>query len=129
MRRILVVDDREEVRDLLEATLRRGNYQIITAGNGQEAVEVAGNRRPHVIIMDVLMPGSVDGIEATRILKADARTRDSKILILTGKEAGQMAEEATTAGADAYLAKPLSPLLLLRTVDALVAQYPSGDQM
>jgi CheY-like chemotaxis protein len=129
MRRILVVDDREEVRDLLEATLRRGNYQIITAGNGQEAVEVAGNRRPHVIIMDVLMPGSVDGIEATRILKADARTRDSKILILTGKEAGQMAEEATTAGADAYLAKPFSPLLLLRTVDALVAQYPSGDQM
>lgn len=129
MRRILIVDDREEVRDLLEATLKRGNYQIITATNGQEALEVAGNRRPHVIVMDVLMPGCVDGIQATRILKSDARTRESKILILTGKEAGKMAEEASSAGADAYLSKPFSPLMLLRTVDELAAQQCAGDPM
>jgi two-component system, OmpR family, phosphate regulon response regulator PhoB len=89
---------------------------------------VAENQRPHLIIMDVLMPGTLDGIEATRILKADEQTRDSKILILSGKDAGQMAEEANIAGADAYLAKPFSPLLLLRTVEALVGENSSGDE-
>jgi CheY-like chemotaxis protein len=122
MRRILVVDDNEEVRDLLEATLRRGNYQILTAGNGQEAVQVAGSQQPHVIIMDILMPGGMDGIEATRLLKAHAQTRDSKVVILSGRDTGRTEEEATIAGADAYLAKPFSPLLLLRTVEALVGE-------
>lgn len=125
--RILVVDDRQEVRDLLEATLRRGNYQILTAGNGQEAVALAGNEKPHLIIMDVLMPGGLNGIEVTRILKGDAQTRGSKILILSGNDAGRISEEATAAGADAYLTKPFSPLLLLRTVEALISKNPSGD--
>jgi len=127
MTKILIVDDREDVRDLLEATLRRGKYEIMSAASGQEALEVAADRRPAVIIMDVLMPGSVDGIQATRILKSDDRTKGSKILILTGKETDQIAEEAVSAGADAYLAKPFSPLALLQTVDYL-AGYPSGGR-
>jgi len=127
MTKILIVDDREDVRDLLEATLRRGTYEILSAASGQEALEVAAVRRPNVIIMDVLMPGTVDGIQATRILKSDERTSKSKILILTGKEADEVAEEAVIAGADAYLAKPFSPLALLQTVDDLAGQQSGGS--
>lgn len=123
MRRILIVDDKEEVRDLLATTLKRGDYQIASAASAEEALQVAGIWNPHVIIMDVLMPGGVDGIQATRMLKSDARTRDSKVLVLSGKMGAQVPDDATKAGADAYFSKPFSPLSLLRTVDSLFEEH------
>ena len=125
MTKILVVDDDPEVRDLLRRTIRRRGWTILTASDGQEALAIAGDENPELIIMDIMMPGPVDGTEATRILKRDPRTMDSIVMILTGKGA-QLCDDAEEAGADCFFAKPFSPLELLRKIDEVLGQTVIG---
>jgi len=120
MKSILVVDDRPEVRELLERTLARGDYKIVGVGSGQEAVAIARGETPDLIIMDIRMPGAVDGIEATRILKSYPVSRCAKVIVLTGRGDARDTEEAAKAGADAFFSKPFSPLELLRKVEELL---------
>lgn len=118
MKRILVVDDELDVRDLLEITLNRGGHEIFKAATGKDAFEIALDKKPDLILMDVMMPGDMNGLDATRLLKADARTSRSKIIILTSSSSAR--DEAMNAGADVYLAKPFSPLELLQKIDELI---------
>jgi two-component system, OmpR family, phosphate regulon response regulator PhoB len=120
LRKILIVDDQVDVQNLLEATLRRGEYKIFKAGNGAEAVEIATKFKPDLIIMDITMPNSINGCEATRILKSNPDTRDCHIVILTGREGPADRMMAAEAGAEAYFTKPFSPLELLTTIDDLL---------
>jgi two-component system, OmpR family, phosphate regulon response regulator PhoB len=120
MKRILVVDDEKDIRNLLEQTLKREDYEILQAETGQEALMISLNKRPDLILMDIMMPGDMDGIEATRILKADVRTNQSKVIVLTS--CGTLKELSMIAGADAYLSKPFSPLELLQKIDALLGE-------
>ncbi|MBK5101445.1 MAG: response regulator [Desulfobacteraceae bacterium] len=69
MKKILIVDDRMEPRELVEVALRSGSYQLLQAENGAKAIEIAREEKPDLIIMDVMMPGIIDGLEATRALK------------------------------------------------------------
>ena len=82
LKKILVVDDHQHVRELVEATLMNGEYQIFQACGGEEAIEAARSKRPELIIMDIIMPGIMDGIEAARIIKNDIRTSGCKIIML-----------------------------------------------
>ena len=120
MKKILVVDDQLEVRALVEATLGIGDYQIFQAKNGKEAIEITKAEKPHLIIMDIMMPGGMNGLEATRILKNDSETKECIIIMLTAK--GQQAdrEEGFQAGADDYFSKPFSPLELIKKVDEVL---------
>lgn len=120
MKTLLVVDDRWEVRDLLERTLARKEYKILGAGSGLEALASVRDEKPDLIIMDIGMPGLVDGIQATQILKSYPETRDAKVIVLTGTDDPMAPEEAANAGADAFLSKPFSPLDLLRKIDELL---------
>ncbi len=122
MKKILIVDDRPEVVELLQKTLGTGRFDLLFAGTGQDALTVARNQGPDLIVMDIVMPGAPNGTEATRILKSDPETRSSKILILTGKGGALVEEEAMNAGADAFLTKPFSPLELLWRIDELLGQ-------
>jgi len=115
MKRILVVDDEKDVRNLLEETLKSKDYEILQAGTGEDALVISRKIRPDLILMDIMMPGDLNGIEATRMLKADVRTKQSKVIILTSS--GTLKEIAMSAGADAYFSKPFSPLELLRKID------------
>ena len=83
MKTILIVDDRAEVRQLLEITLSIGNNRIIFAENGDMAIKMAKKDKPELIIMDIVMPGEIDGIEATRLIRNDPETSKCRILILT----------------------------------------------
>jgi len=121
MTKILIADDDPEIRDLLKKTLTRRGCEIISAADGQEAVAMARDQKPELIIMDIIMPGAINGIEATRILKADAQIDCPKIMILTGKGGAQGLDEAASAGADAFFSKPSSPLELLRKIDEILA--------
>ena len=77
MKKILIVDDQVEVRELVQVTLEIGDYQILSAENGQQAVDIARVEHPDIILLDIMMPGSdVDGLEACRLLKADPATAD-----------------------------------------------------
>ncbi|MGO9571180.1 MAG: response regulator [Desulfomonilaceae bacterium] len=121
MKKILVVDDLEEVRQLLTTTLVRARYQILTAGDGSMAVAMVKEQKPDLIIMDVVMPGTMNGLEATRILKRDPETRACPIIILTGKDLTKDFRTGLDPGADSYFAKPFSPLKLIQKVEELLS--------
>jgi len=120
MKKILIVDDQPEVRELVEVTLRVEDYNILQAKNGKKAIEIVKAEKPDLIIMDIMMPGELDGLEATRIIKNDPETNDCKIIMLTAK--GQQAdrEKGFEAGADDYFVKPFSPLELIKTVEEVL---------
>jgi len=120
MKKILIVDDQIEVRELVEVTLRVEDYQIFQAKSGEEAIEIAKAEKPELIIMDIMMPGGMDGLEATRVLKNDPETKGCNIIMLTAK--GQQAdrEASIEAGASDYFAKPFSPLDLIKKVEEVL---------
>ncbi len=117
MKRILIAEDQYEVRELVQATLRIGNYQILQAENGMQAVEMARLHRPDLILMDVMMPGEIDGLEATRRIRDDPATAGCRIIMLTAKGQTLDREEGLRAGADDYFPKPFSPLALIRKIE------------
>jgi CheY-like chemotaxis protein len=120
MEKILIVDDQLEVRELVEVTLRVGNYQILQAQSGEETIEIVRAEKPSLIIMDIMMPGGMDGLEATRILKNDPETKDCKIILLTAKGQQIDIEKGFAAGADDYFIKPFSPLELIKKVEEIL---------
>ena len=119
-KKILIVDDHVEVRDLVEVTLRAENFQIVQARDGAEAVRIARAEKPDLIIMDIMMPGQFDGLEATKILKRDPESRTCKIVMLTAKGQETDEEEGFEAGADDYFVKPFSPLQLIKKVEEIL---------
>jgi len=120
MSKILVVDDQLEVRELMEVTLRSAGVKILKAASGEEAVDIARKEKPDLIIMDIMMPGKIDGLEATRILKKDKQTSKILILMLTAKGQKSDIEKGLDAGANGYFTKPFSPLELIEKVEELI---------
>ncbi len=120
MKKILIVDDQMEVRRLVEITLRVEDYQILQAESGEKAIEIVKTEKPDLIIMDIMMPGGIDGLEATRILKNDPETKDSTIIMLTAKGQEADRKKGFEAGADDYFIKPFSPLELIKKVEEVL---------
>ena len=120
MKKILIVDDQVEVRELIEVTLKSDRYQIIQAKNGKEAIEIANKVKPDLIFMDIMMYGGIDGLEATRRLKSNPETKNSIIIMLTAKCQKEDYKKGFDAGADDYFAKPFSPLRLIKKVEEIL---------
>ena len=120
MKKILIVDDQLDIRRLVEITLSVENYRIIQAESGQEAINIVKAEKPDLIIMDIAMPGVIDGLEATRILKNDPETKGCLIILLTAKGQGNDKKRGFTAGADDYFVKPFSPLELIQKVEEVL---------
>jgi CheY-like chemotaxis protein len=120
MKTILLVDDAADIRRLLSATLDPREYHIYEARDGAEAVAMCMEHRPDAAIIDVQMPGELDGIEATRRIKETPRTRDCQVVVLSGLGDDTYVSRALEAGAAAYLTKPFSPLELIDTIEKLV---------
>jgi len=120
MKKILIVDDQIEVRELVDITLRVSDYKILQAENGEEAIEIAKQEKPDLIIMDIMMPGIIDGIEATRILKNNDITKECPVIILTSRDKEKIRENGFKAGADDYFVKPFSPLDLIQKVEEVL---------
>ncbi len=121
MKKILIVDDHERLRELVRATLNGiDDYQIFEADSGKRAVELAREEQPSLILMDVSMPGEYDGLEATRILKSDSSTQGIYIIMLTAKGQVVDKEEGKQAGADGYFVKPFSPVELIHRIESIL---------
>ncbi len=120
MKRILIVDDEEEIRKLVAATLPKIDCEVLSAESGEEAVKIAKNKKPDLIMMDINMPGRYDGLQATSLIKNDPGTRDCFIILLTSFGADRDKQKGFEAGADDYFVKPFSPLELLRKIDEIL---------
>ncbi len=105
-RRILIVEDDAQSRWALSTLMQRIGYDCEVASNGEEALVKAADYAPQVILMDSMMP-VLDGLEATRRLKADARTRDIPVLMLTGDVTRSSEIAARRAGCDDFISKPI----------------------
>jgi two-component system cell cycle response regulator DivK len=114
-KRVLLVEDNEDNAIIYSTILRYGGFDVIEARDGMAGIDAAKSERPAVILMDVSIP-VIDGLEATRRIKADPMTAGIPIIALTAHALPSDQERALEAGCDAYLAKPAEPRVVLETV-------------
>jgi len=126
--RILVADDHEPNRRLLQARLESEYYDVIMANDGVEAVEAAKLHAPDLILLDVMMP-NMDGYEACRRIKADAATRHIPIVMVTALEQQQDRVRGLEAGADEFLTKPIDDVILFARVRSLLRLKSVMDEL
>ena len=116
---VLVVDDSADARAMYGEYLRFAGFRVVTAGDGQEALQVAHTEWPAVIVMDLAMP-RMDGWEAIKRLREDPMTADIPIIALSAYAFGDAPERARDAGADLCLSKPCLPPQVARSVRAMM---------
>lgn len=116
---ILLVEDNEPSRDALSRRLVRRGFDVLTAIDGQQAVAQARAQVPHLILMDLGLPG-IDGWEATRQLKQDAATRHIPIIVLSAHAMTDDREKSLAAGADDFDSKPVRFEQLLEKIEGLL---------
>ena len=109
---ILVVEDEKDLSDLITYNLQRNGYDALCAGDGQVALELAAKHIPDLVLLDLMLPG-IDGTEVARRLRADARTANIPIIMLTAKGEETDVVVGLTLGADDYVTKPFSMKILL----------------
>lgn len=116
---ILVVDDEEDILELVRYHLERERHRVSLASSGEEALEKIRSQPPHLVILDLMLPG-IDGLETARIIKADTLTKDISIIMLTAK--GEEVDVVTglELGADDYVTKPFSPRVLVARVKTVL---------
>ena len=122
-KRILVVEDQEDNRQILRDLLTSADFEVIEAADGETGLAAAAAHRPDLILMDVQLPG-LDGYEATRRLKADAVLQAIPIIVVTSYALAGDDEKARAAGCDAYISKPYSPRELLAKVREYLPAAP-----
>jgi len=127
--RILVVDDLEANRRLLEAKLGADYYEVLTAQRGEEGVQLAKREKPDLILMDVMMPGGIDGYEACRRLKAMPETRHIPVIILTTLDDRDNKLRGLQAGAEEFLTKPIDDVQLMARVKSLLSLKVVTDEL
>lgn len=124
--RILLVDDEPDILEFVGYNLRRAGHEVFTAADGEQALELARTHRPHLILLDVMMP-RLDGLATCRALRADPALTDTMIVFLSAL--GRQEEDLLSgyeAGADDYIAKPIQLKVLLSRVEAILRRISQG---
>ncbi|RCT53862.1 response regulator transcription factor [Winogradskyella sp. KYW1333] len=124
--KILLVDDEPDILEIVRYNLSSQGYQIIIGKNGIEAVEKAKKHKPHLIILDVMMP-EMDGIEACEKIRELPNQNDTIITFLTARGEDYSQVAGFDAGADDYIAKPIKPKVLVSKVKALLRRLKESD--
>lgn len=125
-KRILIVEDHADIRRLIRMTLEFEGHQIHETVNAEEGLEAVKRLRPELLLLDVMMPGSMDGLALCRLVKSDPALGGPWVVLLTARGQRQDIEAGMMAGADAYLLKPFSPLKLIETVNNLGSVPPKA---
>ncbi|HAK28386.1 MULTISPECIES: response regulator transcription factor [Sphingobacterium] len=124
--KILIVDDEKDILDLIAFNLNREGYQVSTAQNGEEAINVAKQVNPDLIILDVMMP-KMDGIEACRIMRAMPEFKSTFMVFLTARSEEYSEIAGFHVGADDYIAKPIKPRALMSRINAILRRNASEE--
>lgn len=123
--RILVVEDEADLRELIQYNLKRGGFQVDTAEAGEKAIQAVSQSPPHLILLDLLLPG-MDGLEVCRRLKSHPRTASIPVIMVTAKGEDADVVKGLELGADDYVTKPFSPRVLLARVRAVLRRHRLG---
>jgi len=122
MPKILIAEDEPDIRDLVAFTLRFAGYEVVSANNGEEAVQKASVEFPDLILMDVRMP-RMTGYDACRAMKASPELKDIPVVFLSAKGQESEIQTGLEAGAEEYLLKPFAPDQLTIRVRAILAKF------
>lgn len=117
--KILVVDDEVNITQILEFSIGAEGYEVISASNGEEAIDKARREQPDLIILDIMMP-RIDGYEACRILKSNPLTKSIPVVLLTAKGRDIDRRLGYEVGAADYIVKPFSPAKLIDRIHELL---------
>lgn len=126
MKRVLVVEDNAANLRLVNDILKRAGYEVLTASEAQEGIDLAVAQRPDLILMDIQLPG-MDGLAATGILKADERTADIPIVALTAHAMRGDEQRILDAGCDRYVSKPIRYKHFLEVVAEILGTRDAPD--
>ena len=119
LKTILIVDDEPDILEFLSYNIKKEGYRVFTASNGEEAVQMAQQITPSLILMDVMMP-QMDGIEACQIIRKDLQLVQPIIAFLTARAEDYAQIAGFEAGADDYINKPIRPRLLISKIESLL---------
>ncbi|WP_312870225.1 response regulator [Streptomyces himalayensis] len=123
--RVLVVDDNKVIRQLIRVNLELEGFEVVTAADGAECLDVVQQVRPDVVTLDVVMP-RLDGLRTAARLRSEPRTRDLPLVIVSACTQYEV-EHGLDIGVDAFLAKPFEPAELVQTVRQLIERERRGD--
>ena len=122
MAKILIAEDERDIRDLVAFTLRFAGHEVFAASNGEEALEMAPNVNPDLILMDVRMP-RMTGYEACKAMKQNPDLKDIPVVFLSAKGQENEIQQGLEAGAEKYLLKPFAPDQLTTQVKEILAKF------
>jgi len=122
--KILVVDDEIYIVHILDFSLGMEGYEVLTALDGEQAVERARAEHPDLIVLDIMMP-KLDGYETCKLLKTDPATKDIPVILLSAKGRNVDQKVGFEVGANDYITKPFSPRKLVERINALLGQTSS----
>jgi DNA-binding response OmpR family regulator len=117
--RILVVEDQDSIRRMIEALVQARGYQVTAVSSGAKAIDVALTDPPDIVLLDLNLPGQYDGFDVCQRLRSDAATRHVPVVIISAMDDDDSRTRASAAGATAYYTKPFSPIALLKEIDRL----------
>lgn len=123
---ILLVDDEPDIIEIIRYNLSAEGYKIVTAENGKEALKIARKKKPHLIILDVMMP-EMDGIETCHQLRQEPDLKETLIAFLTARAEDYSQMAGFDAGADDYITKPIKPKILTGKVKSLLRRFKDSS--
>ena len=126
VKKILIADDEPDILEIIQYNLQNEGYEVYTAKNGNEALDMAKRFNPDLIILDIMMPGK-NGIEVCNLLRLQPAFKETLIIFLTALSDEGTEVKGLESGADDYIAKPVSPKVLVSKVNALFRRFIKED--
>ena len=120
--RILIVEDSDSICRMIEALVSARGYEVVSAASGAGGLELAFEKTPDVVLLDLNLPGSFDGYDVTRRIRENELTKNVPVIIISAMTDEDSKRKALEAGASAYYTKPFSPISLLKEIDSFKAK-------
>ena len=120
MTKILLVDDHSDIRRLIRITLGK-SFEVLEAEDGVTALEIVRRHKPALVVLDVMMPGAMDGLQVLDAIRSDPALRTMRVVMVTARGQSCDYENGMERGADAYFVKPFSPLQLVGAIKDILA--------
>jgi DNA-binding response OmpR family regulator len=121
MPKVLLVDDHADIRRLVRITLGK-TFEVLEAEDGTTALEIVRLQKPDLVVLDIMMPGALDGLQVLDAIKTDASLSATRVIMVTARGQAKDYEYGMQLGADAYFIKPFSPLQLVASIKEILAR-------